>query len=162
MFAIGDRVVYPLHGGAVIKKLEQREQDGKPMEYYVLEMLFDHMTVSVPVVNAERLGLRYIVEENELDKVAEMLKSDQDVQSIKSISWNRRFQIYMDCIKTGSITEVARIFKILAILEGNKKISVGERRLLHNTKQIIQSELMLVLNINEDAAEKWIYKYSKV
>lgn len=162
MFAIGDRVVYPLHGGAVIRKIENREQIGTSMEYYVLEMLFDHMTVSVPVANAERLGLRYIVEESELEKVAEVLKSNPDVQSVKSISWNRRFQIYMDCIKTGSITEVARIFKILTILESNKKISVGERRLLHNTKQIIQSELMLVLDIDGDAAEKWIYKYSKV
>ena len=28
MFATGDRVVYPLHGGAIIKEIEQREQDG--------------------------------------------------------------------------------------------------------------------------------------
>lgn len=162
MFAIGDRVVYPMHGGAIIKGIDRREQGGAEMEYYVLEMLFEHMTVSVPVANAERLGLRYIVAEKELDEVAAMLKSEPDVQSVKSISWNRRFQIYMDYIKTGSIIEVARIFKILTILEGNKKISVGERRLLHNTKQILQSELMLILDIDADAAERWIYKYARL
>jgi len=162
MFAVGDRVVYPLHGGAIIKGIERRTQGDTELEYYVLEMLFEHMTVSVPVANAERLGLRYIIPENELEEVAVVLKSDQDVQSVKSISWNRRFQIYMDCIKTGSITEVARIFKILTILEGNKKISVGERRLLHNTKQILQSELMLILDIDADAAERWIYKYARI
>lgn len=162
MFAVGDRVVYPLHGGAMIKNIEQRDHNGVAMEYYVLEMLFDHMTVAVPVANAERLGLRYIIEESELSKVSEVLESEPDVQGVKSISWNRRFQIYMDCIKTGSITEVARIFKILTILEGNKRISVGERRLLHNTKQILQSELMLVQNVDADTAEKWIYKYARV
>ncbi len=161
MFAVGDRVVYPLHGGAVIKCIEHRNQGGTELDYYVLEMLFEHMTVSVPVANAVRLGLRYITPANELDEVAVVLKSEPDVQSVKSISWNRRFQIYMDCIKTGSITEVARIFKILTILEGNKKISVGERRLLHNTRQILQSELMLVLDIDADAAERWIYKYAR-
>lgn len=162
MFATGDRVVYPLHGGAIIKNIEQRNHNGATVEYYVLEMLFDHMTVAVPVANAERLGLRYTISIDDLPKVIEVLESEPDVQKIKSISWNRRFQIYMDCIKTGSITEVARIFKILTILEGNKKISVGERRLLHNTKQILQSELMLVNDIAAEDAEIWIYKYARV
>ena len=161
MFAAGDRVVYPMHGGAIIKNIEQREHDGALKEYYILEMLFEHMTVAVPVANAERLGLRPIVDKKELKAVAEVLESTPNVQEIKSISWNRRFQIYMDHIKTGSITEVAKIFKILTILESNKKISVGERRLLHNAKQILQSELMLVMDIAADAAEIWIYKYAR-
>ena len=161
MFAIGDRVVYPMHGGAVIKNIEQRTHDGAEVDYFVLEMLFEHMTVAVPVANAERLGLRYVVGKEKLEDVARVLMSTPDVQKVKSISWNRRFQIYMDCLKTGDIEEVARIFKILTILEANKKISVGERRLLHNTKQILQSELMLVENMDNDAAERWIYEYAK-
>ena len=28
MFAAGDRVVYPLHGGAIVKDIEAREQGG--------------------------------------------------------------------------------------------------------------------------------------
>jgi len=161
MFTIGDRVVYPLHGGAVIKNIEEREHDGTKSAYYVLEMLFERMTVSVPVANAERLGLRYIVDEAMLERVAEMLKSIPDVQGVKSISWNRRFQIYMEHIKTGDILEVAKVFKILTILEGQKRISVGERRLLHNAKQILQSEIMLVLKVNSDIAENWLYKYAR-
>lgn len=161
MFAIGDRVVYPMHGGAVIKNIEQRIHDGAEVDYYVLEMLFEHMIVAVPVANAERLGLRYIVGKEKLDDVAKVLMSTPDVFKVKSISWNRRFQIYMDCLKTGDIEEVARIFKILTILESKKKISVGERRLLHNTKQILQSELMLVEDIDTEAAERWIYQYAK-
>ncbi len=161
MFAIGDRVVYPMHGGAVIKNIEQRIHDGAEVDYYVLEMLFEHMIVAVPVANAERLGLRYIVGKEKLDDVAKVLMSTPDVFKVKSISWNRRFQIYMDCLKTGDIEEVARIFKILSILESKKKISVGERRLLHNTKQILQSELMLVEDMDGEAAERWIYKYAK-
>ena len=29
MFAAGDRVVYPLHGGAIVKEVQEREQNGK-------------------------------------------------------------------------------------------------------------------------------------
>lgn len=156
MFAAGDRVVYPLHGGAIIKEIERREQDGVLVDYFILQMLFENMTVSIPVENAERLGLREIVSKEKLDEVAAVLHEVPDVQSIKSISWNRRFQVYMEKIKSGCILEVAKVFKILVVLEQEKKISVGERRLLHNAKQILQSEVMLVNNVDADQAEAWL------
>lgn len=162
MFAIGDRVIYPMHGGAIVKAIDSHVHNNIANDYYVLEMLFECMTLSVPVAHAENLGLRNIVSEKELESVAEVLKSMPDVREIKSISWNRRFQIYMDWIKSGKITEVARVFKILKILEKNKKISVGERRLLHNTKQILQSELMLVRDIDAQTAEQWIYEFAEI
>ncbi len=157
MFACGDRVVYPLHGGAIIKDIQWREQGGEPKEYFILEMLFEHMTVAVPVGNAERLGLRYIVGEGELAQVAEVLRHEEpDIQAVKRISWNRRFQMYMDKIKSGNILEVARIYKLLVLLETLKKISVGERRLLHSAKQVLQSEIMLIRDVGADEAERWL------
>ncbi len=156
MFATGDRVVYPLHGGAIIKEVEQREQNGVIVDYFILQMLFENMTVSIPVANAERLGLREIVAPEALSEVVTVLHDVPDVQSIKSISWNRRFQLYMEKIKSGSIIEVAKVFRVLSILEHDKKISVGERRLLHNAKQILQSEIMLVKDIDAATAEIWL------
>lgn len=156
MFATGDRVVYPLHGGAIIREIEQREQDGTLVDYFILQMLFENMTVSIPVENADRLGLREIVPVSKLDEVAAVLHEIPDVQSIKSISWNRRFQVYMEKIKSGCILEVAKVYKILSVLEHDKKISVGERRLLHNAKQILQSEIMLVKDIDAAQAEAWL------
>lgn len=156
MFAVGDRVVYPLHGGAIIKEVREREQDGGPVRYYILQMLFESMTVALPVDNAEKLGLRSIGDEGTLATIAAVLRENPDVQAVKSISWNRRFQLYMDKIKSGSVEEVARIFKLLTILDRNKKISVGERRLLHSTKQILQSEVMLIRDMDAASAGKWL------
>lgn len=156
MFAAGDRVVYPLHGAAVVEKIECRECDGEVREYLVLQTVFENMLVTIPVGSAEKIGLRQIVSEAELEQVAGVLQEVPDLKSIKSISWNRRFHLYMDKIKSGSIEEVARVFKILSCLENDKKISVGERRLLHNTRQILQSEIMLVKNIDADQAGKWL------
>ena len=49
MFAAGDRVVYPLHGGAIVKEVQAREQNGAKVEYYILQMLFEaHLSVSTP------------------------------------------------------------------------------------------------------------------
>lgn len=156
MFAAGDRVVYPLHGGAVVKNIECRECDGEIREYLILQTVFENMLVTVPVGSAAKIGLRQIVSEAELEQVVHVLQEIPDLKSIKSISWNRRFHIYMDKIKSGSIEEVARVFRILSCLENDKKISVGERRLLHNARQILQSEIMLVKNIDADQAGKWL------
>ena len=156
MFAAGDRVVYPLHGGAVVKNIECRECDGEIREYLILQTVFENMLVTVPVGSAAKIGLRQIVSEAELEQVVHVLQEIPDLKSIKSISWNRRFHIYMDKIKSGSIEEVARVFRILSCLENDKKISVGEGRLLHNTRQILQSEIMLVKNIDADQAGKWL------
>ena len=159
MFATGDRVVYPIHGGGIFKDIEAHMQDGEKVEYYILQMLFENMTVAVPVENAEKLGLRYIGDEETLTTIANVLQEVPDVQSVKAISWNRRFQLYMQKIKSGSVAEVARIFKILTILERSKKISVGERRLLHSTKRILQSEVMLIRNLDAERAGKWLDSY---
>lgn len=156
MFAAGDKVVYPLHGGAIIKEIKIREQNGENTAYYILQMLFENMIVAIPVSNAEHLGLRSIGDDALLARVKSVLHEIPDVQSVKSISWNRRFQLYMDRIKSGDILEVAKIFKLLTIMDNNKKISVGERRLLHNTKQILQSEIMLIRNVDADAANQWL------
>ncbi|MGM9568983.1 MAG: CarD family transcriptional regulator [Phascolarctobacterium sp.] len=156
MFAAGDRVVYPLHGGAIVKEVQERDQNGAKVEYYILAMLFESMTVALPVASAEKLGLRTIGDEGTLATIEAVLHENPDVQAVKSISWNRRFQLYMDKIKSGSVVEVAKIFKLLTLLERNKKISVGERRLLHSTKQILQSEVMLIRNIDAQEAGSWL------
>jgi CarD family transcriptional regulator len=119
-------------------------------------MLFESMTVALPVNSAEKLGLRPIGDESTLTTIQGVLHETPDVQAVKSISWNRRFQMYMDKIKSGSVVEVARIFKLLTILEHNKKISVGERRLLHSTKQILQSEVMLIRDVDAQRAGDWL------
>lgn len=158
MFVAGDRVVYPLHGGAIVKEVQQRMQDGKNVDYYILQMLFESMMVALPVASAEKLGLRTIGDESTLAAIETVLRDNPDVQAVKSISWNRRFQLYMEKIKSGSVIEVAKIFKLLTLLERSKKISVGERRLLHSTRQILQSEVMLIRDVDAQKASCWLEK----
>lgn len=161
MLEIGANVVYPMHGGAYITGIDIHEHDGEKKKYYILKMLCSDMVVSIPVDNAEKLGLRAIVKTSVINKVAEALKDKPDLNKIKAISWNRRLQFYISRLKTGDIIEVAKIYKTLVCLDVEKRISVGERRLLHTAKNIVESELMLVKNFDEQTAEKWLEKNMK-
>ena len=79
MFAAGDRVVYPLHGGAIVKEVQAREQNGERVEYYILAMLFESMTVALPVSSAEKLGLRNIGDEGSLETIEAVMHENYDV-----------------------------------------------------------------------------------
>ena len=61
MYSVGDTVVYPHHGAGKIMKIEQKDVLGQQRDYLTIQILHDHMTVMVPVENADRAGLRRVV-----------------------------------------------------------------------------------------------------
>jgi len=161
MFAVGDKVVYPMHGAAIIKDVEKRKLDGADTNYFILEMLSSDMKVMIPANNLERVGVRHIVAKSMLTKVEKVLK-DRPVNHMKEITWNRRFNIYVDKLKTGDILEVADVVRTLAVQEEDKKLSTGERRLLNTAKQILLSEVMLVKKGTMEKVEDWLTKFFKI
>ena len=78
------------------------------------------------------------------------------ISNLKSITWNRRFTIYVDKMKSGDVLELAEVISILARQDQEKRLSTGERRLLGNARQILASEIMVVEQSDFDTAEKWI------
>ena len=161
MFAVGDKVVYPMHGAAIIKDVEKRKLDGADTNYFILEMLSSDMKVMIPANNLERVGVRHIVAKSMLTKVEKVLK-DRPVNHMKEITWNRLFNIYVDKLKTGDILEVADVVRTLAVQEEDKKLSTGERRLLNTAKQILLSEVMLVKKGTMEKVEDWLTKFFKI
>ena len=53
MFAIGDRVVYPMHGAGVIESIEEKKILGETRSYYILHIPHGNMqTASLRVFAA--------------------------------------------------------------------------------------------------------------
>ena len=140
MFSVGDKVVYPMHGAGIVQAIEQHEFAGEAVDYLVMVMLLTDMRVMVPLKNVERVGLRHIISKDE-------------------IPWNRRFNMYLDKMKSGNVLDVAEVIHILQTQENEKKLSTGERRLLGNARQILVSEMMLVCGESQKDAEKWLDKF---
>ena len=61
MFAVGDKIVYPMHGAGVVQAIEQHELAGENVDYLVMMILLSDMRVMVPLKNVERVGLRHIM-----------------------------------------------------------------------------------------------------
>ena len=149
-YEIGDHVVYPHHGAGKILKKEVKEVLGDKREYLTIKILHNDMTVMVPCENAGKAGLRRVIDEETVKKVLAVLSDDV---SEMPKNWNRRFKHNRDKIKTGDIYELAEVVRNLAIREQDKGLSTGEKQMYTRAKKILASELMYVLDMEEDEAE---------
>jgi CarD family transcriptional regulator len=151
-FAIGDKAVYPAQGVAEIIGIEQKEISGKVIKFYLLRILQTDMKILVPVEKAAQVGLRGIIKQAEITELMGILK-DRDVHVDKQ-TWNRRYRGFMEKIKTGSLFEVAEVFRDLYRLKASKTLSFGERRMLDTAKNLIVKELAVAKNSSEPKIEK--------
>jgi CarD family transcriptional regulator, regulator of rRNA transcription len=138
-FAIGDKAVYPSQGVAEVMGIERKEVFGKIQKFYVLRGLETGLRILVPIDKAEQVGLRRIAGSDEIEEVMEILR-DKEVH-VDRQTWNRRYRGFMEKIKSGSLFEVAEVFRDLYRLKGLKPLSFGERRMLDTARGLIVQEL---------------------
>ena len=153
MYKVGDKVVYPHHGAGTVVKREKREVLGERREYLTIKILHNDMTVNVPADNAERVGLRKVIDEEAVKKVVKYLTSG-GTEMPKN--WNRRFKHNRDKMKTGNIFELAEVVRNLAVRNNEKGLSTGEKQMFVKAKKILASELMYAKDMDEDEAATWL------
>ena len=134
-------------------KREKSEVLGEKREYLTIKILHNDMTVNVPADNAERVGLRKVIDEEAVKKVVKYLTSG-GTEMPKN--WNRRFKHNRDKMKTGDIYELAEVVRNLALRDGEKGLSTGEKQMYVKAKKILASELMYAKNMTEDEALEWL------
>jgi CarD family transcriptional regulator len=149
-FKIGDKVVYPNHGLGIIEQIEKRTMGDRMEEFLTLRIVANDSTVMVPRSNTTNVGLRRVVSRKEVEEVFDVLK---DTKITLYDDWKGRFQENSDKMRTGSITEVARVFKSLSHLALQKNLSYRERRMLDKAKYLIVSEIAEVERLPVDQVE---------
>ena len=153
MYKVGDKVVYPHHGAGTVVKREVREVLGEKREYLTIQILHNDMTVNVPSENAEKVGLRKVIDE---EMVAKVLKALTGNGTVMPKNWNRRFKHNRDKMKTGDIFELAEVVRNLSLRDHEKGLSTGEKQMFVKAKKILASELMYAKGMDEDEAAEWL------
>ncbi|HEX4462338.1 MAG TPA: CarD family transcriptional regulator, partial [Polyangia bacterium] len=143
-------------GVAEVVGIDAKEISGKMFKFYVLKVMDSDMRILVPIDKAEQVGLREVVQEDQIREVYDILKEKE--LHIDKQTWNRRYRGFMEKIKTGSLFEVAEVFRDLYRLKETKTLSFGERRMLDTAKNLIVKELSVAKNITEVKVEKELEK----
>jgi len=147
-FSVGDLAVYPAHGVGRIDAIESRVINGETHDFYILKVLDNGMVIMVPTWNVEQVGLRGVIDEGEIPKVYDFMKKKKDTPA-ETQTWNRRYREYMDKIKTGSLYDVAEVFRDLSLLKNTKELSFGERKLYDTAQVLLVKELSTAKNTDE-------------
>lgn len=147
-FEVGDLAVYPAHGVGRIESIESKVVAGETHNFYIMKVLENDMVIMIPTTNVDSVGLRDIISKNEVPEIYKVMRDKQD-SSGDNQTWNRRYREYMDKIKTGSLYEVAEVFRDLFLLKMTKDLSFGERKLFDTAQVLLVRELSTAKDTDE-------------
>ena len=150
MFSIGDLVVHPMHGAGVIDDIVRERVAGTTKEYYVFKMPMGGLILKIPTENSQAIGIRKVISKAEADELLEAIPS---IAVEHNANWNKRYQENLLRLKSGDLREVAQVIKGLMRRDTLRGLSTGERKMLHSAKQIMISELVLVLGSDYKSVE---------
>ncbi len=149
MFKNGDRVVCPPHGAAVIEGVEDKWVLGEKRRYFIIKPFYGQLTIMIPVDSARELGLRNVIEANEIDGVLAVLgKQCSDMPA----NWNQRFKENWRKLGSGDILEVAEVVRDLSSIERTKALSAKEKDLLKQARRTLISEFVFARGLEESEA----------
>ena len=150
MFSIGDLVVHPMHGAGVIDDIVRERVAGTTKEYYVFKMPMGGLILKIPTENSQAIGIRKVISKAEADELLEEIPA---IAVEHNANWNKRYQENLLRLKSGDLREVAQVIKGLMRRDTLRGLSTGERKMLHSAKQIMISELVLVLDSDYKSVE---------
>ena len=150
-FTIGETVVYPNHGAAVIEALETRKIRGEDQLYLVLRIVGQNdLVVRVPACNLDLVGVRDVVDADGLERVFTVLRAPH---AEEPTNWSRRYKANLEKLHSGNVLKVAEVVRDLWRREKERGLSAGEKRMLAKARQILVSELALAEKVAEERAE---------
>lgn len=154
-FKVGDLAVYPAHGVGRIEAIETKVVNGEEHDFYIMKVIENAMVIMIPTWNVDSVGLRDVIPKKDIPKIYDVMRSRQE-QPIDNQTWNRRYREYMEKIKTGSLFEVAEVYRDLSLLKLTKDLSFGERKLYDTAQNLLVKELSTAKNKNEKVVIKEI------
>lgn len=149
-FSVGDKVVHPQHGAATIAKKVKQEFNGEKLDYYVLDIATEQLTVMVPIEGMEDL-IRPVITKTAARNV---LKSLKDEPEEAGSNWSRWYKVLNEKMTSGDIFQVAEVVRDLSFAQQTKGISPALKRMLSKARLTLISELAFSLQIDEEEATK--------
>jgi CarD family transcriptional regulator len=145
-FKVGQKVVYPTHGVAIVERIETREISGVQQQLYLLRIQSNQSLVMVPTRNAEEIGLRRLIALRHCDELLSSLGRDF---SSPPADWKDRFKEFSELMRSGDPFSVAEVLKTLTFLNQLKPLSFREKQMLERARYLIISELSVVCRKSE-------------
>jgi CarD family transcriptional regulator len=154
-FQVGEKVVYPNHGVGTIENISTRAFGPNDERFYLLRLTYNSMTVMVPFSHVTDVGLRKITKSGEIARVLAFLATGT---CKSSADWKVRFKVNSEKMRSGSLLEIAEVFKSLLIIQSDKPLSFREKKMLDRARQMLIGEVSICRAVNEIEAVDLLQK----
>ena len=154
-FQVGEKVVYPNHGVGTIENISTRAFGPQNERFYLLRLTYNSMTVMVPFSHVGDVGLRKITKSAEISRVLAFLATGM---CKSSADWKIRFKVNSEKMRSGSLLEIAEVFKALLIIQLDKPLSFREKKMLDRARQMLIGEVSICQRVNEGDAGSLLQK----
>lgn len=148
-FQVGEKVVYPNHGVGTIENISTRSFGANSERFYLLRLSYNSMTVMVPFSHVGDVGLRKLTKAAETARVLAFLSGGT---CKSSPDWKVRFKVNSEKMRSGSLLEIAEVFKALLIIQNEKPLSFREKKMLDRARQMLISEVSICRGAKESEA----------
>jgi len=152
-FSAGQVVVHPHHGPATVKKIFTRSIRGELRSYIRLAVPQADLEVSIPVDQAEEIGVRSVVDAAGVREVITVLLDEsEDYEKV----WARRIKANAERLRTGNLRTVAGLIRDLTRQNEEKRLAFGETKLLRDAMAPFVAELSIVLAMPAEDVEAMV------
>ena len=145
---VGDKAVYPGYGVGQVVSIEEQSIMGNHLTCYSIQIMGDSgAKIMIPKNRLKTIGVRPLVSKREAEKAISILSEKKPKKkAMAEKNWQKRHQSYVDKIKTGSIYEISEVIRDLNSIKEEKELSYGEKRMMDKAKNILHSELSLIMD----------------
>lgn len=154
-FQVGDKVVYPNHGVGIVEQISQRNLTGRAETFYLLKLNASSLRVMVPMSNIASVGLRRVAKSSEIGSILGFLEKGR-CRAVQD--WKGRFKENSEKMRSGSLQQVAEVFKTLLMLSQDKSLSFREKRMLDRAWQLLVGEIAIGRGVAREIAEGLLVK----
>ncbi len=150
-FKIGDRIIYPNQGLAIIEDIQDELLYGERFQVYRVRILSNNTLVMVPSANTEEIGIRPPIAEDSVEDIFKFLKKHQVAVST---DWKGRYKEHVSLMRSGTILDMACVLKSLYFLSLTKTLSFREKKMLEKVRGLLIAEISEVSDLSLQKIEQ--------
>lgn len=153
-FNLNDAVFYPFHGICTIGGTEKQKITGTEVDCVILHFAKGNISMCVPVSAWQDIGIRQVSTRETVTNIINFI-NDGTVDA-ENDDWTTRYAENQSKLKSGTIYNIADVFKKLKKRNMEKNLSAADRKMLKSALRMLTDEIAYVLGIDESDAEKMI------
>jgi CarD family transcriptional regulator len=148
-FTSGQTIAHPVHGPMTVRELKSRTVRGVVTDYLELEGVSAGLRISVPVHNADEVGLRALMTSEQIEELLRIIRMPAGPVEKQ---WSRRIKAYHERLALGTPDAKATVFRDIVRSSGAEPHAGAERDILREVRASLGAELALSLGIDEETA----------